>query len=156
MQGKIIVMPETEYQRWLQTGISMEISENRNGPFVSMASRGARLFTRLGCNSCHGVNPGVRAPPLAGIFGKAQGLSDGKSILVDENYLRESILNPLAKIVQGYDPIMPSFAGVVSEEDVLDLIAYIKSLKTTPRSEAPEGPNTPTALPPPLQEREHD
>ena len=123
MRGRVIVMSQNDYQQWLQTGIS-------EGPTatLSMASRGGRLFTRLGCMSCHGVNPGLRAPSLDGLFGKPVGLSDGTTVIADENYLRESILNPKAKIVQGYEPVMPSYAGLISEEDVLDLIAYVKSL----------------------------
>jgi cytochrome c oxidase subunit 2 len=71
----------------------------------------------------------VKAPPLEGLFMSRVGLSTGQSPLADENYLRESILNPNAKIVKGYDAIMPSFQGQLSEEDLLGLIAYIKSLQ---------------------------
>lgn len=128
MTGKVIVMSQSDYQRWLDSGTPAEAGAGR----ATTASRGARLFTRLGCISCHGVNPGVSAPNLAGVFGRPVGLSDGATIVADENYLRESILNPKAKITLGYQPIMPSFAGVISEEEVLDLIAYLKSLKGTP------------------------
>jgi cytochrome c oxidase subunit 2 len=151
MGGAIIAMSPSNYQKWLQTNIDPSTSESSMS--LSMASRGGRLFTKLGCISCHGFNPGVRAPSLYGIFGKPQGLSTGATIIADENYIRESILNPKAKIVQGYDPIMPSYAGLVNEEDILDLIAYIKALKDTPTGESANGPQELTALPspPPLR-----
>jgi cytochrome c oxidase subunit 2 len=87
------------------------------------------------------VNSAVQAPSLEGIFGKPVSLSNGSTVIADENYIRESILNPKAKVAQGYVPIMPSFAGMIGEEDMLDLIAYVKSLKQTP------------ILPPPLTEK---
>lgn len=74
----------------------------------------------------------MRAPDLEGLFGTQVSLSDGSKVMADENYIRESILNPQAKITMGYQNIMPSFAKTVSEEDVFDLIAYIKSLRGTP------------------------
>jgi cytochrome c oxidase subunit 2 len=132
MRGQIIALTPENYQKWLESGIS---SGSALGT-LTMASRGRELFTKLGCISCHGnthgSNLGVQAPSLAGIFGKEVGLSDGTTVLADENYIRESILNPRAKIVQGYPNIMPSFAQQVSEEDLLDLIAYIKSQKARP------------------------
>lgn len=133
MRGKVIAMQPKDYQLWLQTGIS---ATSLTGEPMSMASRGSLLFTRLGCISCHGVNPGVKAPSLYGLFGKTVSLSDGTQVIADENYIRESILYPEAKIVQGYPPIMSSFQGVVSEEDLLDLIAYIKALGGTPAPSA--------------------
>ena len=143
MRGKVKVVSQSEYQRWLQSGVP-------SGTLMSnVASKGQSLYTRLGCMSCHGVNPGVRAPSLHGIFGKPVNLSDGTSVLVDENYIRESILNPKAKMVQGYESIMPSYAGLVSEEDILDLIAYLKSLQSTPQKITPEGPKTTLSLPQP-------
>jgi cytochrome c oxidase subunit 2 len=128
MTGRVVVMSQADYARWLESGAPAEAGAGR----ATMASRGGRLFTRLGCISCHGTNAGVTAPTLAGIFGQPVGLSDGTTVAADENYLRESILNPRAKITLGYQPVMPPFAGVISEEEVLDLIAYLKSLKGTP------------------------
>ncbi len=125
MRGKIIVMLPSDYQTWLQTGLEPKGS-------ITMASHGRELFTRLGCISCHGNNPGVRAPSLADLYGKSVALSDGTHVIADENYIRESILNPQSKITMGYHNIMPSFAKQTSEEDLLDLIAYIKSLRGTP------------------------
>ncbi|MEO5968480.1 MAG: cytochrome c oxidase subunit II [Bdellovibrionia bacterium] len=161
MGGSIFAMSPSDYLKWLQTEINLSSFESSAGDQIigpqvqrlTMASRGGRLFTKLGCISCHGFNPGVRAPSLYGIFGKPQGLSTGATAIADENYIRESILNPKAKIVQGYDPVMPSYVGLVNEEDILDLIAYIKSLEGTPTSESVNGPQELTALPspPPLR-----
>ena len=136
MIGRIVAMSKDSYQRWLETGLGGRVGAS----FEVMASRGTRLFTRLGCISCHNEQPGAKAPTLYGLYGSTVGLSDGTSVVADENYLRESILNPNAKIVQGYPAIMPSFTGAVSEEDLFDLIAYIKSLKGSPPSAMPEGP----------------
>jgi cytochrome c oxidase subunit 2 len=134
MMGKVIVMEASDYDKWLQNGYN-----HTNGEQQSMSTIGRRLFTRYGCISCHGINPGVQAPALAGIFGKPVGLSDGTQVMVDENYIRESILNPGAKIVQGYQNVMPSFKSILSEDDTLNLIAYIKSMGGTPQSETPGG-----------------
>jgi cytochrome c oxidase subunit 2 len=133
MRGEVIAMSPQDYERWVQTGRSGGAHDGA----LTMASRGRELFTRLGCISCHGNNPGVRAPNLAGLYGKEVGLSDGSKVLADENYIRESILNPSAKITQGYQNIMPSFAKTINDEDLLDLIAYIKSLRATPTGESP-------------------
>jgi len=92
------------------------------------AAQGQRLFQELGCAGCHTGAPDAEAPPLQGIFGEEVSLQSGETVTVDEAYLRESILNPEAKIVEGYQPIMPSFQGEVSEEQLAALIAYIKSL----------------------------
>ena len=89
---------------------------------------GEKLFQQLGCVACHAGQAGARGPALAGVFGKTVRLRSGETMVADEAYLRESILNPGAKVVAGYAPIMPSFRSQVSEEQLLDLIAYIRSL----------------------------
>jgi len=119
MVGRVIVMSQADYQEWLSTG-------NGEG---SLASNGQKMFAALGCITCHTGNGGARAPNLAGIYGQPQRLSNGQTVMVDDNYIRESILQPQAKIVEGFQPIMPTFAGQVSEEGLIQLIAYIKSLK---------------------------
>jgi len=116
MRGKVIVQSQSDYQNWLQSNPPIKIPT---------------LYNRLGCANCHDRTSAIRAPSLIGIFGKRETLSDGSTILVDENYLRESILNPQAKIVKGYPPVMPSYAGQLNEEDILDLIAFIKAQKAT-------------------------
>ncbi|MBX5479758.1 cytochrome c oxidase subunit II [Pyrinomonas methylaliphatogenes] len=121
MTGTVIVMRPDEYQAWLSGNTSQ----------LSPAQQGEQLFQTLGCTTCHlngGRDAGGRGPQLAGIFGKPVQLEGGQTVVADENYLRESILNPSAKIVAGYSAIMPTYQGQVSEEQLLQLIAYIKSL----------------------------
>ena len=127
MGGEVVVMTPAQYQQWSATGL--------NGGEV-MASRGAAIFRQRGCISCHEKNSLVPAPDLARIYGTRVALNNGQTVLADDNYLRESILNPAAKIVMGYQNVMPSYVGHLSEEDVLDLISYIKSLGTTETQKA--------------------
>ena len=94
----------------------------------SLSANGQQLFQQLGCATCHRADTQGRGPNLAGVFGKPVLLDDGRTVFADENYLRESILNPNAKIVSGFKPIMPTFQGQVSEENLAALVAYIKSL----------------------------
>jgi cytochrome c oxidase subunit 2 len=115
MRGEVIVMEPTEYEQWLSGGI-------RGG---TMAQAGAKLYDQLACITCHGTGKG---PSLNGIYGQLVKLNDGKTVVADDAYLRESVLYPSAKIVEGYQPIMPTFKGQVTEEQLLQLIAYIKSL----------------------------
>ena len=119
MIGRIVVMPLTEYQAWLSGGATG----------VSMATAGERLFQRLGCNTCHVESGAGRGPSLVGLFGKAVKLAGGHSVTADETYIRESIVNPQAKIVAGYEPIMPTFKGLISEDGLLQILAYLKTLK---------------------------
>jgi len=120
MKGEVIVMEPTEYEQWLSGGI-------RGG---TMAQAGAKLYDQLGCITCHGTGKG---PSLTGIYGQPVKLNDGATVVADEAYVRESVLYPSAKIVQGYKPIMPTFKGQVTEEQLLQLIAYIKSLSPQER-----------------------
>ena len=119
MGGRIVVMEPTEYERWLTGGTGAE----------SLPAAGEALFARLACNTCHKPDGTGRGPSLVGKFGKAEKLASGETVAVDESYVRESVLNPQAKIAAGYPPIMPTFKGLVSEDQLLQLIAYIKSLK---------------------------
>jgi cytochrome c oxidase subunit II len=119
MIGRVVVMPVTEYQAWLSGGATG----------VSMATAGERLFQRLGCNTCHLESGAGRGPSLAGLFGKTVKLAGGNSVIADETYIRESIVNPQAKIVAGYEPIMPVFKGLISEDGILQILAYLKTLK---------------------------
>lgn len=125
MIGQVVVMEPAEYQAWLQGG-------RGEG---SMASVGQKLFQELGCTSCHRFDAQGRGPNLQGIYGRPVLLDDGRTVIADENYIRESILNPGAKVVAGFKPIMPTFQGVLSEEQVLALISYIKSLATPAQKE---------------------
>jgi cytochrome c oxidase subunit 2 len=123
MVGRIVVMEPAEFQAWLSGGA--------RGP--SAADLGETLFERFGCNTCHSPGGTNRSPSLAGLFGKTVKLDDGSTVKADEDYIRESIINPRAKIVAGYRPIMPTYKGFIGEEGVLQLIAYIKSLSAEER-----------------------
>ena len=125
MIGRIVVMNPAAYQAWLSGG----------GGEGSMASTGQKLFQQLGCGSCHRSDTQGRGPNLTGVFGKPVQLEDGRTVVADENYVRESILNPSAKIVAGFKNIMPSFQGVVNEEQLLSLVAYVKSLQGSQQKE---------------------
>ena len=92
-----------------------------------MAMAGERLFEQLGCGSCHRADAGGRGAVLRGLFGKSVQLATGERVIADERYLRDSILNPQSQIVVGYPPIMPPYVGQISEEGLLQIIAYIKS-----------------------------
>jgi cytochrome c oxidase subunit 2 len=118
MVGWINVMEPAEYQTWLSGGAGEG----------SLASSGQKLFQDLACNTCHKSDGTGRGPVLESLFGKQVELQNGQRVTADETYIRESILNPQAKVVAGYQSIMPTFRGLVSEEQVLQLIAYIRSL----------------------------
>lgn len=121
MIGQVIVMEPSEYQTWLGGGTS-------GG---SLASEGEKLFAELTCNSCHRPDAQGRGPVLGGLFGTTVTLQNGETVPVDEAYIRESILQPSAKVVAGYQPIMPTFQGSVTEEQLLELVEYVKSLKSS-------------------------
>jgi cytochrome c oxidase subunit 2 len=123
MTGLVHVMTKADFAAWKA---AQAPARPGAGP-ASLAARGRELFTRKGCISCHAPGGPVRAPDLNGVYMRREGLRSGEAVLADENYLRESILNPRAKIVEGYDAIMPSFQGQLSEEDLLALIEYLKS-----------------------------
>ena len=97
-----------------------------------MAQTGRELFKDLACATCHREDTTGRGPTLVGLYGKAVTLDDGNTVEADEAYIRESIVNPRAKMVMGFQPIMPTFQGLVSEEGLLQLVEYMKSLKATP------------------------
>ncbi|HYE12930.1 MAG TPA: cytochrome c oxidase subunit II [Pyrinomonadaceae bacterium] len=121
MGGFVEVMEPAAYQQWLAGGTGSE----------SAAAQGQKLFQDRGCASCHNVDPQGqqgRGPTLYGLFGRQQEIQGGQSVTVNEDYVRESILNPQAKLAAGFQPIMPTYAGQLSEEQVLQLIAYIRSL----------------------------
>jgi cytochrome c oxidase subunit II len=122
MIGEVVVMDPTEYQSWLSGG----------APEGSLASAGEKLFADLACNTCHRPDAQGRGPVLQGLFGRTVTLASGESAVVDEAYVRESILNPSARIAASYQPIMPTFQGLVSEEQLLELVEYVKSLQNQP------------------------
>jgi cytochrome c oxidase subunit 2 len=90
---------------------------------------GEKLYTDKGCKQCHSIDGSkLIGPSLKGVFGKEELLADGSKIKVDENYIRESLVNPMAKIVQGYPPVMTSFEGQLTDDEIAGIIAYLKSL----------------------------
>src|SRR5256714_7706369 len=132
MGGWVVVMEPADFDNWL----------GGNANQMSPAAAGQATFESRGCASWHGANgEGGRGPALLGVFNSNVVLNNGQTVKADEAYLRESILNPQAKIVTGFGPIMPSFQGQVNEEQLLNLVAYVKSLSTTKAE-------TPTAKPP--------
>jgi cytochrome c oxidase subunit II len=126
MGGWVTVMEPAEYEQWLAGG----------KPGESLVAAGERMFQRLGCQACHLKEGSGRAPSLVGIYGKSVQLGTGQKVVADEGYIRESILNPQAKLVLGYPPIMPTFKGLVSEEQIQQLLAYIKSLRIEEKAQA--------------------
>jgi len=138
MIGQVVVMEPREFDNWL----------SGNAGNTTPAVAGQQLYQSLGCVSCHGANgEGGRGPTLAGVFGRQVQLANNQTIRADEVYIRESIINPQAKLVTGFGPIMPTFQGQVSEDQLMQLLAFIKSLQvvnpqsvTPPSSSAP--PNT--------------
>ncbi|HEY7499963.1 MAG TPA: cytochrome c oxidase subunit II [Vicinamibacterales bacterium] len=126
MIGWVTAMDPLDFQAWLGGGTTT----------ASPVAAGEKLFNDLACNSCHTPGPQARGPALAGIYGKSIQLQGGGSATVDDAYIRESIVNPQAKIVAGFQPIMPTFQGLVSEEQLLQLIAYVRSVGQQP---APTG-----------------
>ena len=121
MIGTIIVMEPREYAAWLSGGGQSQGS-------VPVAQAGQQLFQQLGCSSCHVQGAGATAPTLEGLFGQTVPLEGGGTAIADESYIRESILFPERQIVAGYQPIMPTYEGRISEEQLLQIVAYIKSL----------------------------
>jgi len=121
MRGTVTVMKPTDYEQWLETGQAVDQPE-------TLAQSGERLFEQQGCQSCHAPDTAVDAPELTGLFGSDVRLADGETVTVDEAYLRTSILRPNEDLVAGYDPLMPSFQGQLSEDQIIALIEYIKSL----------------------------
>jgi cytochrome c oxidase subunit 2 len=128
MSGRVIVMEPSAYQAWLSGG------NTAAGPTSpqTMAAAGEQLFTNLGCSGCHRLDGWGVAPSLLGVFAKPVPLDGGATVTADEGYVRNSILLPQSQVVAGYQPVMPSFKGQVSEEQILQLIAYIKSLGSKP------------------------
>jgi cytochrome c oxidase subunit 2 len=116
MLGKVVVMQPAAFSQWLEAGPRQP----------GMAAHGYELYRRYGCSGCHDPGSSVHAPDLTGLLGRRVHLADGRELTADEPYLRDSILVPEKDVVAGYAPIMPSFAGQASEEDILAIIEYIR------------------------------
>jgi cytochrome c oxidase subunit 2 len=126
MRGKIVVMRQEDYANWLTAQPEGD----------DLAHDGARIFVAQGCSGCHAVSSKVHAPKLAGVYGRTVNLSDGRQVMVDDNYIRDSILQPKRAIVAGYQPIMPSFAGLLDDGEIQSLTAYIRSLAAAANNDA--------------------
>ncbi len=123
MIGKVRVLGEREYAEWLESAGGM-------GEGMTPAEYGAQLYKNKACNTCHSIDGSkLVGPSFLNLYNTQQMLTNGPPTMADENYLRESILNPQAKLVAGYDPVMPSYQGVLKDQQIDALIAYIKSLK---------------------------
>lgn len=140
MIGEVIALEPAAFGEWLQ-----------GGPAQAPEAAGELLFAKYRCNTCHAAAVSPRCPPLGGLYGAKVALQDGGAVTADEAYLRESILQPAAKIVSGYQPLMPSFAGQVTELELFDLVAYLKSLATPTEALAPKA--APAADAQPAQEK---
>jgi cytochrome c oxidase subunit 2 len=128
MRGKVVVMEQSDYEAWL-SGRAAEGSPETAGS----------LLEQLRCTNCHAGGGGnSRCPPLENLYGNPVRLADGSTVIADDTYLRESILNPAAKVVAGYQPIMPSYEGQLGEEGILRVIAEIKALAGPSRAAAQE------------------
>jgi cytochrome c oxidase subunit 2 len=129
MIGRITVMEPADYEAWLEDKI----------PSRSLASTGADLFEAKACNTCHRQDSDARAPILNGVYGSEVALLGGEIVTADDNYIRESIIDPAEKVVAGYQPIMPTYKGQLSEEEILELMSYIQSLEGDDHSADAEG-----------------
>jgi len=118
MRGTVFVMSAMEYENWLVQG----------NVHNTLARSGENLFRQLGCSGCHVNSKAVHAPPLEGLYQKLVPLSDKTFVRADDKYLRDSILLPNSQIVAGYQPLMPTYEGRISEDELLQLIAYLKSM----------------------------
>jgi cytochrome c oxidase subunit 2 len=136
MIGSIVVMEPAQFEAWMSGGTQ--------GP---LSATGEKTFAELGCVTCHRADSQGRGPSLNGVFGSPVRLEDGRTVTADENYIRESILDPGAKIVNGYKPVMPTFQGLVSEDQLNGLVAYVKSLSKSGETGAGAKAATATAVP---------
>jgi cytochrome c oxidase subunit 2 len=123
MIGEVTVLTPADYEKWTQ--------ESTSG--MSLAQNGERLFASMGCIACHSGNAAARGPSLAGVYGSKLQLTNGSEVAVNDAYLRDAILNPSQHITAGYSPIMPTYQGQISEDGLIDLVEYVKGLKTNYR-----------------------
>lgn len=133
MIGWIVVMEPRDYEAWMTSG----------GGNQPLAVTGQQLFSQFGCATCHRAETQGRGPNLAGLYNRPVLLEDGRTVNADDNYIRESILEPGAKVVKGFKPVMPTFQGQVSDEQLNALVAYVKSL-TQPTAQPVAGMATVT------------
>ncbi len=123
MKGWVHVLPEDEYEEWAR-GEDPDLAE------LTPVEAGERLFTELGCLACHNPASGTMGPDMTGLYMSNVELDDGRTVVADEEYIRQSILEPMAKVTKGYQPIMPTYRGQLDETQLMQIIAYIRSLGT--------------------------
>lgn len=123
MLGRVKVVSEREFATWLESSSGM-------GEGLAPEEYGAQLYKSRACNTCHSID-GTKlvGPTFKGLFGRQEAMADGTQIVADENYIRESLLAPRAKVVNGYDPVMPTYQGILKDKQIDALIAYIKTLQ---------------------------
>jgi cytochrome c oxidase subunit II len=137
MIGWIVVMEPRDYEAWMTGG----------GGNQPLAVTGQQLFSQFGCITCHRSDTQGRGPNLVGVYNKPVLLEDGRTVNADDNYIRESILEPGAKIVRGFKPIMPTFQGQITDEQLNALVAYVKSLTQSQAGQTPKAAGMGTATP---------
>jgi cytochrome c oxidase subunit II len=120
MTGHIVVLPQEEYGRWLAAQPQAD----------NLAKEGEAIFQARGCSGCHAEASKVHAPKLRGLYGQAVQLADGRTVTADDAYLRDSMLLPKKDIAAGFEPIMPSYKGILTDGEIISLTAYIRSLST--------------------------
>jgi cytochrome c oxidase subunit 2 len=131
MIGEVTAMTPEDYKKWTE--------ESTSG--ASLAQNGERLFASMGCNSCHNGSAAARGPSLAGVYGSKLQLADGSQVLVNDAYLRDAILNPSQHVTAGYNPIMPTYQGQISEDGLIDLVEFIKNQDSNYRIQQTLGTN---------------
>lgn len=129
MIAHVIVHPVGEFETWLEKASNFLET-------MTPMDAGRKLFQVRGCQQCHSVDGSAKTgPSLLGVFGHEQALADGSSVVADENYIRESVLEPQAKVVAGFDPVMPTYQGRLSDPEIMAIIEYLKSLDGTASGE---------------------
>ena len=142
MIGEVTAMLPEDYKKWTEGSTSG----------MSLAQNGERLFASMGCNACHSGNAAARGPSLAGVYGSTLQLANGHSAQVNEAYLRDAILNPSQHITAGYSPIMPTYQGQISEDGLIDIVEYLKTLKTNYRVQQTQVTSESNSAAPPAPE----
>lgn len=129
MMAKVFSVEPSEWEQFLETG-EPPSGDGKPQKELPPEELGKKLFTKFSCNTCHSLDgTRVQGPSFKGVFGRTETLADGSSQVVDENYIRESLLEPQKKIVQGYPGTMPTFKGTLKDKQIDALIAYIKTVK---------------------------
>jgi cytochrome c oxidase subunit 2 len=118
MTGTVDVVSRQDYQRWLKASTALPPAE-----------QGRQLFVQFGCSGCHDPGAGIHAPDLRGLYQSRVKLADGSTVTADDRYLHDAIVLPNTQVVAGYAPIMPTYESRIDEEDILALLAYVKSLR---------------------------